>query len=70
MAVPKHRTSKQKKRSRRSHLALSKPGLNICSNCGQSKLNHTVCKHCGFYKNKEIIVKKAKKTEKDKKETK
>ena len=29
--------------------------LSICTNCGEQKLSHRVCKACGYYKNKQVI---------------
>lgn len=60
MAVPKHRTSKQKKRERRANFKLEPLQLIDCSNCGVKKRAHLVCKNCGFYKNKEVIQTKKK----------
>ena len=47
MAVPFRRTSKMKKRMRRSHQALSVPGMITCPNCGELTLSHRVCSNCG-----------------------
>lgn len=55
MAVPKHRTSKMKKRSRRAHDALATPGLSVCSNCNQPKSPHRVCANCGHYRDEKKI---------------
>lgn len=60
MAVPKHRTSKQKKRQRRANYKLVTVQLVDCSNCGVKKRSHLVCKNCGFYKKKAIIIPKSK----------
>lgn len=57
MAVPFRRISKARKNKRRSHHALSLPGMHECPNCGEQKLAHRVCSNCGFYKNKEVIEK-------------
>ncbi|MEW9501410.1 50S ribosomal protein L32 [Jeotgalibacillus marinus] len=54
MAVPARRTSKTAKRKRRTHFKLSVPGMVKCSNCGEMKLSHRVCKACGTYKGKEV----------------
>ncbi|HLU23636.1 50S ribosomal protein L32 [Lederbergia graminis] len=54
MAVPKRRTSKTAKRQRRTHFKLQVPGMVACSNCGEMKLAHRVCKECGTYKGKEV----------------
>jgi len=47
MAVPARRTSKTAKRKRRTHFKISVPGMVECSNCGEMKLSHRVCKACG-----------------------
>ena len=56
MAVPKRRTSKTRKSKRRSHMRLSLPGMVECSNCGETKLAHRVCKECGSYKGEEVVA--------------
>ncbi|MDR3214745.1 MAG: 50S ribosomal protein L32 [Bacilli bacterium] len=55
MAVPFRRTSKKVKRTRRAHFKLGMPGVTQCSNCGEMKLAHRVCKACGTYKGEEVI---------------
>ena len=55
MAVPRHKTSKQKKRSRRAHDALSPVGFYTCPRCNQEKLPHRVCDNCGHYRDVEKI---------------
>ncbi len=55
MAVPKKKTSKAKRDSRRAHDAISKPAMATCSNCGELKMPHNVCSACGFYNGKKII---------------
>ncbi|WP_277585745.1 50S ribosomal protein L32 [Psychrobacillus antarcticus] len=57
MAVPARRTSKTAKRKRRTHIKLSVPGMVSCSNCGEMKLAHRICKSCGQYKGKEVLSK-------------
>ena len=63
MAVPFRRVSKMKKRMRRSHLALSVPGMITCPSCGELTLAHRVCSNCVYYKGKQVIVKKEEKAE-------
>ena len=58
MALPKQKTTKSNKLSRRSHLALTPTPTMICPKCGEPKLNHTVCAKCGSYKEQTVIVKK------------
>ena len=55
MANPKRRHSKARRDKRRSHDALSAPGLSTCDNCGEPKLPHRVCTSCGHYKGREVI---------------
>ena len=49
MAVPKKKTSKMKKRSRRSHMQLKVASLARCKNCGAAIMPHRVCHQCGHY---------------------
>jgi len=55
MAVPKKKTSKSKKNMRRSHDAVSAPGISTCPQCQEPKQPHRVCSNCGTYKGKEVI---------------
>jgi len=55
MPNPVKRHSKARRDKRRSHDALTLPGISICPQCSESKLPHRVCPHCGFYKGREVI---------------
>ncbi|NLN06298.1 MAG: 50S ribosomal protein L32 [Firmicutes bacterium] len=55
MAVPKRKTSKQRKNKRRTHWKLTVPGLVSCPQCHEPKLPHHVCVHCGYYKGEEVV---------------
>jgi large subunit ribosomal protein L32 len=56
MAVPKKRTSKAKKHSRRSSVwKLALPGMTECPQCHEPKLAHRVCKSCGYYDGKQVV---------------
>ncbi len=55
MAVPKQKTSKAKKRSRRSHDGLSVPARSVCPQCQEPKVPHRICGNCGTYKGREIL---------------
>jgi len=62
--------AKGKQLRRRSHLALKPRKLVECSHCKREILPHIVCKHCGFYKGREVInvlAKELKKKEKKQK---
>lgn len=54
MAVPMHKTSKTRKALRRSHIALTAPGLVVCPNCGEKIQSHRVCPKCGYYDGKKV----------------
>lgn len=59
MAHPKSRISKQRKRKRRTHYKITDtPNIVSCSNCGESKLRHTICGACGTYRGRTIIKQK------------
>ncbi len=55
MAVPKRKTSKAKRDSRRSHHKLTAPNLTECPQCHQPKLPHHACPNCGYYKGRQAV---------------
>lgn len=55
MAVPKKRTSKQRKRKRRTHYRAEAPARQTCTNCGDPKRPHRVCPTCGHYGDREVV---------------
>lgn len=70
MAVPKRKTSKERKRKRRSHDALPVPNLPkatktraegsrskrfFCSNCNRPKAPHAICSNCGYYRGRPLV---------------
>ncbi len=58
MAVPKRKTSKARRNTRRSAVwKLDAPALVKCPNCGEYKLAHRVCKSCGMYNGRAVLVK-------------
>jgi len=58
MPNPKRRHSKTRGRKRRTHYKAAAPTMSACSNCGEMKLNHSVCPSCGFYDGKSVILPK------------
>lgn len=56
MALPKGKISKARKHSRQANWKLSLPGIVECPQCHQMKLSHRVCKQCGYYNGKQVIV--------------
>jgi len=59
MANPKHRHSKTRRDKRRTHWTLDPIGLVECPACHELKLPHRICPHCGEYKGRVIVAKKA-----------
>jgi large subunit ribosomal protein L32 len=55
MPVPKRKTGKAVRDSRRAHDHLEAPAQSLCPQCHQPKLPHRVCPTCGSYKGKEIV---------------
>ncbi|QVL33287.1 50S ribosomal protein L32 [Telmatocola sphagniphila] len=56
MAVPKRRTSHARQGKRRSHLHVTAPQTQFCSNCGEAVLPHHLCSACGHYQKREVVV--------------
>ena len=50
MAVPKKKVSKSRRNMRRAHHAIPSMAHVECKNCGELKRPHTVCSHCGYYR--------------------
>jgi len=56
MAVPKRKTPRSKRDSRRAnHDKVTPPTLTKCSNCGETMRPHRVCPACGHYAGQKII---------------
>ncbi|MBO7327233.1 MAG: 50S ribosomal protein L32, partial [Lentisphaeria bacterium] len=54
MAMPKRKVSKMKRRQRQAHNRYQGVQADFCTNCGEPSAPHTVCKHCGTYKGKQV----------------
>jgi large subunit ribosomal protein L32 len=55
MAVPKRRTSHQKRNKRRAHDALTVPQWIACPACGEPAQRHRACTHCGQYRGRQVV---------------
>ena len=55
MAVPKHKTSKQRSHTRKANWKIVGPTLVVCPNCGEMIPTHRVCSHCGYYKKEPVV---------------
>ncbi|MBM3307665.1 MAG: 50S ribosomal protein L32 [Candidatus Eisenbacteria bacterium] len=64
MALPKRRHSRARGRKRRTNDKVAKPQASACPSCGEPKLPHRMCPHCGTYKGREIVA-----ADKEKKES-
>jgi len=53
--LPKRKISKGRRDRRRTHDNLKTRKLVTCPNCGEMRLPHHVCPHCGFYKGREVV---------------
>ncbi len=56
MAVPKKRTSKQRKLKRRTHHVITPAALVKCPHCGAAKRPHHACSKCGYYDGRAVSV--------------
>ena len=55
MPNPKRRQSKARRDKRRAHDALARPATSTCPNCGEVKLPHRACSHCGYYRGRQVV---------------
>ena len=55
MAVPKKRTSKQRKRKRRTHYKAEPVTVNACPKCGDPRMPHRICPSCGHYNDTAVV---------------
>lgn len=49
MAVPRKKVSRSKRDMRRSHDRLRPAAPTECPQCGETRLPHHICGHCGYY---------------------
>jgi large subunit ribosomal protein L32 len=56
MPNPTRRWSKSRRDKRRTHYKLT-PTIGVkCPQCTEPTLPHRVCRHCGFYKGREVVA--------------
>jgi large subunit ribosomal protein L32 len=55
MPNPKRRHSKARRDKRRAHDAIARPATSTCPNCGEAKLPHRACGHCGYYRGRQVV---------------
>lgn len=55
MPVPKRKTTRTKRDTRRATHAISAPTTSECPQCHSPKRPHHVCGECGYYDGKEVV---------------
>ena len=58
---PKKRHSRQRQGKRRASIRLKAVKGIKCPNCSAIALPHMICKKCGYYKGKKVMLKKSSK---------
>jgi len=58
MPVPKRKRSHARKHSRDANKGLDVKAVTACKNCNAVIIPHVVCKECGHYKGRKIMVTK------------
>ena len=66
MSVPKQHHTKGRRDRRRVRFKIKSKNLIACSHCKKTTKPHEVCAYCGYYKGKEVVAVKKKKTKKKK----
>jgi len=61
MPNPRRKISRSKRDMRRQSWAgkMNMAHLSDCENCGEKKIPHNVCPHCGYYKGRAIYTPEA-----------
>ncbi len=57
-AVPRNKVSRHRRVNRRIHQRLTPPTLVVCPHCGELMQYHRVCRACGTYKGRQVILAK------------
>lgn len=58
MAVPKKKTSPSRQGMRASGKHVAYAQMVACSNCGDDRLPHHMCSHCGHYNGRHVMLTK------------
>ncbi len=58
MAVPKSKQSKSRTNKRFANYKATAATLVECPHCHDMMQSHNVCKNCGYYNGKEVVVEK------------
>jgi len=55
MAVPKRKTSRQRRDTRRATHAGTPPTVSECPHCHAPKAPHRICPNCGMYNGRQVV---------------
>lgn len=58
--LPKRRHSTRRGGKRKAAISVALKGLIVCTQCKTWTLPHRVCKNCGYYNGKPVIIKRQK----------
>lgn len=58
MGVPKKRTSRMRRDTRRANWKVTPPNVMACPNCKEPILGHRACPKCGQYKGRQVTAAK------------
>lgn len=64
MPVPKRKRSKSRRDKRFANKGIKVKAVTTCKQCAAPLVPHVVCKGCGYYKGKKVIVTKVDRTQK------
>lgn len=62
MALPKRKHSKARRDKSRTHWKLAIPSLGKCPQCARPLIPHRACPGCGFYRGRQVMVIREKKS--------
>ncbi len=62
MALPKRKHSKARRDKSRTHWKIKVLSLTTCPQCAKAIIPHRVCPQCGYYRGRQVVLIKEKKT--------
>jgi len=64
MPVPKRKRSKSRRDKRFANKGIKVKAITACKQCTAPLVPHVICKGCGYYKGRKVIVTKVDRTQK------
>ena len=62
MPLPKRRFSRSRRDKRRLQDNLTPPTLARCAHCGATITAHQICRFCGYYRGRQVLIIREKKS--------